>query len=69
MMADNLLKAWDQISPQVIDEAWAVYQGDWGDDAEEPFRRSDDAEYLPDGRRDEQGDLLEGVNHHLVQYP
>jgi hypothetical protein len=57
-MASNLMEAWDRISPEVIEAASVIDQGDWGanvsDDAETDL---DDTEYHPEITRDDLQDL------------
>jgi hypothetical protein len=52
-MAENLIAAWDRITPDVIESAWAIYQGDWGVDMpEKPESDPDDGEHRPEvGKR------------------
>jgi hypothetical protein len=44
-MASNLIEAWNRITPDVIESAWAIYQGNWGaeisDDSEADLLDSD----------------------------
>jgi hypothetical protein len=58
-MAKNIIEAWDRISPDIIESAWAIYQRDWAPyDSEDPETELVDGEYPPDVRREDLGDLI-----------
>jgi hypothetical protein len=55
MMAENLLSAWDRITPDLIDRAWDIFHGAWdepasdeSDGADEEFRPRMTLEELED---------------------
>jgi hypothetical protein len=58
-MAKNHIDAWDRISPDVIESAWAIYRRDWAlYDSEDAEAELVDGEYQPDVRREDLEDLI-----------
>jgi hypothetical protein len=46
MMAENLVVSWDRITPDLIDRAWEVYKGEWGEQASDESDGNDE-EFRP----------------------
>jgi hypothetical protein len=58
-MAKNLIDAWDRISPDIIEPAWAIYRWDWAPyDSEDPEGELADGEYRSDVRGEDLEDLI-----------
>jgi hypothetical protein len=58
-MSKNLIDAWNRISLDIIESAWAVYRRDWASyDPEDAERELVDGEYRPDVRKEDLEDLI-----------